>query len=526
MNFAKLDKQMNNYFIYFYTSIVNMFIMSKSTTLLSRFTFVLFILAPVLAVYMLIATPLDAPYTANAMLGVALWMAIWWATEKVPLAITALLPVIMFPLLGIMNGKEVSSTYYNYIIFLFIGGFMLALGMQHWKLHKRIALKILMFTGTSPSKILLGFMLATAFLSMWISNTATTMMMLPILLSVIMSLEEIFDKKAIQQYSIALLLGTAYSSSIGGIATLIGTPPNPIFVRIYAINFPTAADISFAHWMIFALPLSIIMFVLVFSILYFMFVRKQNKIWGNKPSPVNFKEEYRKLGAATYEEKWMLILFISAALLWMTRSPLEIGSINFKGWASLFPWPKYFNDGTVAMFIGILLFLIPSKTIKGEKLLNWTKMRELPWNIIVLFGGGFALAQGFKNSGLSEYIGESLQSFTNINPLMLILLVTTIMVFLTEFTSNSASTTMLLPILASLAIGAHIHPLTIMIPATIAASMAFMLPVATPPNAIVFSSKRLYIKDMMRVGFFVNLIAILVITLMSYYFLPLVFGIK
>lgn len=497
--------------------------MQKSPKILSNITLILFFIAPILALYILVAQPLDASYTANAMLGVAVWMAIWWATEKVPLSITALLPVVMFPLLGIMDGKDVSSTYYNHIIFLFIGGFMLALGMQNWRLHKRIALKILMITGTSPSKILLGFMLSTAFLSMWISNTATTMMMLPILLSVIMSLEEMFDQKAIQQYSIALLLGTAYSSSIGGIATLIGTPPNPIFVQIYAINFPAAVEISFSQWMIFALPVSIIMFTLVFSLLYFIFVLKQNKIWGNKPSPVNFKMEYNKLGKPAYEEKWMLVLFISAALLWMTRSPLEVGSFNFKGWASLFPWPKYFNDGTVAMFIGILLFLIPSKTVKGEKLLNWIKMRDLPWNIIILFGGGFALAQGFISSGLSAYIGETLESFTHIHPLLLIFLVTTIMVFLTEFTSNSASTTMLLPILASLALTAHIHPLMLMIPATISASMAFMLPVATPPNAIIFSSKRLLIKDMMKVGLLVNIIAILLISLLSYYYIPLIF---
>lgn len=500
--------------------------MQKSSTILSKITLLLFLLAPILAAYIIFAQPLNASYTANAMLGVAVWMAIWWATEKVPLSITALLPVVMFPLLGIMDGKEVSTTYYNHIIFLFIGGFMLALGMQNWQLHKRIAIKILMITGTSPSKILLGFMLSTAFLSMWISNTATTMMMLPILLSVIMSLEEMFDKKAIHKYSIALLLGTAYSSSIGGIATLIGTPPNPIFVQIYAINFPEAAEVSFSQWMIFALPVSIIMFVLVFGLLYLMFIREQNKIWGDKPSPVNFKLEYKKLGKPTYEEKWMLILFISAAVLWMTRSQLEIGSFNFKGWASLFPWPKYFNDGTVAMLIGISLFLIPSKTVKGEKLLNWIKMRELPWNIIILFGGGFALAEGFKSSGLSEYIGTAMESFTHIHPLLLILLATTIMVFLTEFTSNSASTTMLLPILASLALAAHIHPLMIMIPATIAASMAFMLPVATPPNAIIFSSKRLRIKDMIRVGLLVNIIAILVISIMSYYLIPIVFSVN
>ena len=487
---------------------------------------ILFISAPIAALYIIIAQPLNTSFQANALFAVALLMAVWWAIEKIPLAITALLPIVLFPVLGIMNGKDVSSTYYNHIIFLFIGGFMLALGMQKWKLHKRIAIKILMITGTSPARILLGFMLATAFLSMWISNTATTMMMLPILLSVVSSLEEMYDKTKVRKYAIGLLLGVAYSSSVGGIATLIGTPPNPIFVRIYAINFPQAAEISFSQWMLFALPLSIMMFVSLYTLLYFIFAHKQSKNWSSNKNTIDFYAKYQKLGKATYEEKWMFLLFILAALMWMLRSPIHIGSFNFSGWSAIFQNPKYLNDGTVAIFIGIIMFLIPTKSKEQATLISWKQMKELPWNIILLFGGGFALAQGFKTSGLSEYIGESLNAAGQLHPLLLIVLVTTIMVFLTEFSSNSASTTILLPILASLAVSSHIHPLMLMVPATIAASMAFMLPVATPPNAIIFSSDKIKILDMMRTGIIVNFIAIIIISVITYYWLPVVFSIS
>ncbi len=484
-----------------------------------------FILAPIIAIIILIFQPLNTSFEANALFAIALLMAVWWATENIPLAITALLPIVLFPVFGIMDGKEVSSTYYNHIIFLFIGGFMLALAMQRWKLHKRIALKILMITGTSPARILLGFMLATAFLSMWISNTATTMMMLPILLSVVSSLEDMYGKPNVRKYAIGLLLGVAYASSVGGIATLIGTPPNPIFVRIYAINFPEAAEISFSQWMLFALPLSIMMFASLYTLLYFTFARQQSKKWNSAENIIDFKQEYKNLGKASYEEKWMLIMFISAALLWMTRSPITIGSFYVPCWARLFSNPKFLNDGTVAIFIGLSLFLIPSKNIKNSKLLSWQQMKDLPWNIILLFGGGFALAQGFKTSGLSTYIGESVSLLGQIHPLIIIIAVTTIMVFLTELSSNSASTTILLPILASLSVSTGIHPLMLMVPATIAASMAFMLPVATPPNAIIFSSNKIKIIDMMRTGIIVNFFAIIIISILTYYWLPVVFGI-
>ncbi len=482
-----------------------------------------FLITPVLAVLIIAFQPLNTSVAANNMAAVALLMAVWWISEVVPLAVTALLPVVLFPFFGIMDGKAVSSTYYNHIIFLFVGGFIIALALQKWNLHKRIALKILILTGTSPAKILLGFMLATAFLSMWISNTATTMMMLPILISVLVNLEELYGVEKLKKYAVGLLLGVAYSSSIGGIATLIGTPPNPIFAQIYSIYFPENPEISFSQWFVFALPLSIIMFLVIYFTLFFLFARGQSKMWkGNEE--VDFRKEYEMLGKALYEEKIVFIIFITTAVLWMTRSSIDIGDFHFGGWGSLLPYPKYLNDGTVAIMMALLQFLIPSKTNKGEVLMDWVTVRKMPWGIIMLFGGGFALASGFKESGLSAYLGNVLQSLNGLHPLIIIIAITSIMIFLTELTSNSSSTTMILPVLASLAVSTHIHPLMLMLPATFAASMAFMLPVATPPNAIVFGSNRLQIKEMARIGLIFNLVGIVVVSLWTYYFTGLFFG--
>ena len=481
-----------------------------------------FIVTPILAALIVAFQPLAAAVPANNMAAVALLMAVWWITEIVPLAVTALLPVVLFPVLGIMDGKLTSSTYYNHIIFLFIGGFVIALALQKWNLHKRIALRILMFTGTSPAKILLGFMLATAFLSMWISNTATTMMMLPILLSVLAKLEDLYGAEKLKLYAVGLLLGTAYSSSIGGIATLIGTPPNPIFAQIYSINFPQNPEISFSQWMVFAFPMSAIMFIIMYFILYWMFARGQNDIWHGSAN-VDFRSEYKELGKPGFEERTVFIIFVLTALLWMTRAPIDIGSFHFSGWGSLFPYPKYLNDGTVAIMMALPLFLIPARNGK-EALMDWVTVRKMPWGIILLFGGGFALASGFKESGLSAYLGEELQALNGMHPLTIIFAVSAIMIFLTELTSNSSSTTMILPILASLSVSTGIHPLMLMLPATFAASMAFMLPVATPPNAIVFGSNRLQIKDMARTGLIFNLIGIVVISLWTYFFAGDFFG--
>ncbi len=447
-------------------------------------------------------------------LAIAVLMAVWWVTEAVPIAITALIPVVAFPLLNVMDGKEVSAAYFNHIIFLFIGGFIMALAMEKWNLHKRIALKILIAFGISPARILLGFMVATGFLSMWMSNTATTMMMVPIVLSIINKLEENIGKKEVSRYAIGLFLGVAYSASIGGIATLVGTPPNLAFIKIFEIMFPTAPDISFARWFIFALPISLSMFIAAFFVLFFMY--KPQKKWKNLTSQT-FKTQLKTLGKASYEEKVVLILFLALAFLWIFRSGITFDNFIIPGWSQLLKNPDYFNDGTVAILISLILFIIPSKQQKGQRIMNWKMANRLPWHIVLLFGGGFALAQGFENSGLSLWIGQQLYWLKNIHPLFIIIGIALAMSFLTELTSNIATTQMLLPVFASMSISSGLNPLLLMIPATLAASLAFMLPIATPPNAIIFGTNRLSIPQMARTGFSLNFTGVLIVTLLTYW---------
>ncbi|MEN8224225.1 MAG: SLC13 family permease [Bacteroidota bacterium] len=480
---------------------------------------------PALFIYFLFFTNLDPEQPAvSATLAVALLMAIWWVTEAVPLAITSLIPVAMFPLLGIMDGKDVSSTYFNHVIFLFIGGFMVALAMQRWDLHKRIALKILMFTGVSPARILLGFMFSTAFLSMWISNTATAMMMIPIVISVIDKLEDSIGKAEVGKYATGLLLGIAYSASIGGIATLVGTPPNLSFARIFNIYFPDAPEIAFSQWFFFALPISIFFFLFVWGYLYFIFGRGSRK-WA-KLSHNTFREQYQALGKTTYEEKWVLIIFILLAVTWLTRSGLALGSFRIPGWANLFGNPAFINDGTVAVVYAIILFIIPAKENKGARLMDWKTAKGIPWNIVLLFGGGFALASGFKDSGLSMWFGGQLNWIAEAHPIFVILSICLMMTFLTELTSNTATTEMLLPVLAGTAMSANVNPLLFMLPATLSASMAFMLPVATPPNAIIFGTNRIRMMDMAKTGFILNIAGALIITLATYYLATAIFDIN
>ncbi len=456
-------------------------------------------------------------------LATAIWMAIWWISEVVPLAITSLLPVVLFPLLGVMDGKGVSSTYFNHVIFLFIGGFIVALAMQKWDLHKRIALKILMAIGTGPGRILLGFMVATAFLSMWISNTATTMMMVPILISIISKLEESIGNKEVSKYSIGLLLGVAYSASIGGIATLVGTPPNLSFARIFQISFPEAPDISFAQWFFFAFPISVVFISIVWLYLYYRFKPDKN-LWKQIDSST-FRKQYRQLGKTTIEQKIILIDFLLLALLWLTRSDITFGNFVIPGWSEIFKTPTFINDGTVAIMMAIPLFFIPSRNRKGKYLMDWNTATKLPWNIVLLFGGGFALATGFIESGLSIWFGYQLSWIVGIHPVFIIALIAFMMTFLTELTSNTATTEMMLPILAGLSVSIEINPLLFMIPATLAGSMAFMLPVATPPNAIIFGTNRLRIMDMAKTGLILNLIGIVIVTLATYLLGRFVFGI-
>jgi sodium-dependent dicarboxylate transporter 2/3/5 len=454
---------------------------------------------------------------------VTVLMAIWWMTEAIPMAATSLIPLVLFPILGVLSSTEISESYINSVIFLFIGGFMLAIAMENWGLHKRIALKIISIFGGTANSILYGFMLSAAFLSMWISNTATAVMMLPIALAVITKIEDQFGKDETKNFAKSIMLGIAYSCSIGGIGTLIGTPPNLALVRIHKITFPDAPQISFGDWMLLAFPITIFLLILTAVLLSKILYRSNDKL---KVSKDFIKQEYESLGKISFAEKIVLLIFSLTSILWIFRTDLNLGFTKITGWSTLFAAPDYIDDGTIAITMSFLLFLIPSKTNKQKTILATNVFEQIPWGIVLLFGGGFALATAFSTSGLSEIIGSNLESLTNIPVFVLILIVCILINFLTELTSNTAVTQMILPILASVSIALGINPLLLMIAATLSASMAFMLPVGTPPNTIVFASKRLKISDMAKTGFTLNMISVVVIAVLVYFIGSIIFDLN
>lgn len=477
---------------------------------------VCFVVTPILAIYLMFfagvapETPLIA-YT----LGVALLMAVFWITEMVPLAVTSLIPVALFPLFGIMDGRAVAATYFNDVIFLFMGGFLVSLAMEKWELHRRIAYNILCFTGTSPARILLGFMLASFFLSMWISNTATAMMMLPIAMAIIRQLNELMNNRSSARFSVGILLGIAYSASVGGMATMVGTPPNLSFMRIFHIYFPDLPEISFYKWMLFAVPVAVLMFVFVWAFLYMLFRPKKTE-WRDVHKNT-FHNQLKEMGVRTFEQNIIFVVFVLLAVLWISRADLDFGFMKVPGWSNLLPSAKFINDGTVAIFMALILFFIPSQSVKGDTLLEWETASKLPWNILLLFGGGFALATGFKESGLSLWFGGHLSGVANLHPFLVVFIICLVITFLTELTSNTATTEMVLPILAGIAITTDINPMMLMIPATMSASMAFMLPVATPPNAIIFGTGLVSVRQMAVTGLLINLVGAVICTLVMYF---------
>jgi sodium-dependent dicarboxylate transporter 2/3/5 len=463
---------------------------------------------------------------------VALLMATWWITEAIPIPVTALLPLILFPLLSIMSAKDVALRYADQNIFLFMGGFFIAMAMQRWDLHKRIALHIVNILGTSPRKIILGFMIATAFLSMWISNTATTMMMFPIGLAVIIHVENMIKKEKLEihrengkfHFGLALMLGIAYSASIGGIATLVGTPPNIVFAGIFRSLFPQAPEIGFLDWLKIGLPCVIILLPITWLYLTRIILPPRlKKIPGGKDV---IEKDLKALGPMKIGEKLTLIVFIMVALAWIFRQNIDIGIFTIPGWSHLLGISEYIHDSTIAMCGAVLLFLLPVNFKKREFVLNWQWAVRIPWGIILLFGGGFALAAGFQTSGLAQWIGERLSFLCGIPVILMILCICLLLTFLTEVTSNTATTTMMMPVLGSMAVAMAVHPFLLMIPATISASCAFMLPVATPPNAIIFGSGYVRIPDMARAGFFLNFIGAIIITLLVYFLVIPIFRIN
>lgn len=470
------------------------------------------------------------PTAAKRMAATAILMAVWWITEAIPIPVTALLPVLLFPLLKILPTASVTTNYGHHLIFLFLGGFIIALAIERWDLHKRIALKIICLIGTNQRFIILGFMIATAFLSMWISNTATTMMMIPIGLAVISKLSCQSDEKRFihgeNNFALALMLAIAYSASIGGISTIIGTPPNVVFIGILKSNFPAAPEISFLQWMLFALPFSIIFLPIAWF--YLVYIAAPVKTGTSDIREEVITEELRSLGPFTLAEKRILIVFITTGVLWLLRSDVDLGAFHITGWASLLGLTGYVQDSTVAIAMAILTFIIPS----GEKkeglhifLMDWNWAKRVPWGILILFGGGFALANGFHISGLTHWLGEQLKTFHFLPLAFIILLVSAMATFTTEFASNTAIASTLLPILAGLAVALEINPMILMIPATISCSTAFMLPIATPPNAIVFGSGYIRIRDMVRTGLVMNLLGLMLILLLVYLLASPVFNI-
>ena len=473
-----------------------------------------FVAAPVAALCLFLFVDLDPERPAvTAMASVAVLMAVWWMTEAIPIPATALLPVALFPSLGILDGAETATLYFNHIIFLFLGGFVFALAMQRWDLHRRIALRILSILGTSPQRMVLGFMATTWFLSMWISNTASTMMMVTIALPIVAQLRGRVDAGRLGGFPVALFLGVAYSASIGGMATLIGTPPNLSLTRILHIVFPGAPDLSFADWLFFALPTSTVFLLVAWRLLCRLFLREARSF---RLAGDVFREERRKLGAMTFEQGAVLVLFVVLIGAWMFRADIELFGTTVPGWSSLLPDGDLIDDGTVAVWIALLLFVLPSRSRPGERLMDWETATALPWGIMLLLGGGFALAAGFKESGLSDWLGGQLTAFQGTPPIAMTVSICALMTFLTELTSNAATTEMALPILASLAVAIETDPLLLMVPATLSASCAFMLPVATPPNAIVFGSGEVRMADMIRGGILLNLIGVILITASIY----------
>ncbi|MHA7830218.1 MAG: SLC13 family permease [Flagellimonas sp.] len=449
--------------------------------------------------------------SANAVLATVSWVAIWWITEAISIAMTALLPIILFPITGGLGLGETTASYGHKYIFLYIGGFILAIAIEKWSLHKRIALSIIKIVGTNVVNIILGFMVATAFLSMWISNTAATVMILPMGMAIVAQLYD--NPNTIENENLifgkALMLAIAYSASIGGISTLIGSPTNLVLAGVVESTF--GMEITFSQWFLFAFPIAMVLLFICWKYLTgYAFKFKQKAFPGGRKE---ISVQLRMLGKMSFEEKMVLVIFLGTAFAWISRSFL------------LQKFVPNLDDTIISISTAILLFVAPTST-KGKRILVWKDAVRLPWDIVLLFGGGLALASGFESSGLALWIGKKLTALDSLPFIVVLVIVVAMVNFLTEITSNIATTAMLLPVLLSLAPILGIHPYYLMMGATVAASCAFMLPVATPPNAVVFGSGYLNMADMVRKGIWMNLISILTVTLFIYFLVPLIWDLK
>jgi sodium-dependent dicarboxylate transporter 2/3/5 len=469
-------------------------------------------LGPAVFLIILLLDFKDLSEVAKVVLAGTAWIAIWWISEPIPIAATSLLPIVIFPIGGALDIRTATTTYYSPLIMLFMGGFIIALAMERWNLHQRIALTIIKVIGTNSSKIILGFMIATMFLSMWISNTATALMMLPIAVAIAKKIGDLHStekKLELVNFHKALMLSIAYAASIGGMATLIGTPTNAIFSAISLELYDH--EITFSEWFALGLPISLVCLILAWIYLTKIVFRANIANVGAAKDEVS--NQLKSLGLMTFEEKMVLVVFVITASAWILRSFVLVRFI-----------PEI-NDTIIAIGGALLLFVLPAKE-KYVKLMDWQTARRLPWGILLLFGGGLAIAAAFQTTGLADWLGAHLAAFDQFH-FAVILFVTIVMVnYFTEITSNVATASVLLPILASLSHTTGVHPFGLMVGASLAASCAFMLPVATPPNAIAYSSGYLNMADMVKTGFWMNLITTSILFVFIYYLMPIIWGIE
>ena len=447
---------------------------------------------------------------AQKVFAVAAWMIVWWITETVSISVTALLPLVLFPVVGIMDIDTVSAKYGHKIIFLFFGGFVMALALERVGLHKRIALNIVRATGSSPDRVVLGFMIATSLLSMWISNTATTVLMLPIAVTVIDLLREDDDglTSRDKNFALSLLLAIAFSANIGGVATLIGTPPNSAMASILSKQFDI--EISFARWMMIGLPFSLVMLVVCYFVLVKWFY--PSGLSEIKDAAKLLDDEVEKLGPISKEEYLVMGVFVLAISAWIAK-----GSIN-----SLIPGLEL-DDASVSMIAAFAMFTVPAYFRDGVFLLDWKDTSRLPWGILILFGGGLALASAFADAGIIKMTSEWIASQEGLSVFVVIVGLITLMLFMTELMSNIGLVLVFIPVVCGIAAGLEVPLLHIAIPVTMASSCAFMLPMATPPNAIVFASGHIQVAQMARVGIVLNLLAIVVLIVFARFAIPLLF---
>jgi sodium-dependent dicarboxylate transporter 2/3/5 len=462
-----------------------------------------------LLIMLLLGRPEQLSNAAWATASIGVLMAIWWATEAVPIAVTALLPVVLFPLFGIASIQDTTAPYANKVIFLFLGGFIVAFAMQRWDLHRRIALAVLQRAGGNGRSLVGGFMLASALISMWVMNTSTTMMLLPIAVSIIAVIHRTvggLSDKAKEDFQFSLLLGVAYGATIGGIATLVGTAPNAMFAAFMLENYGTSID--FSSWMMVGLPMSALMLPLSWLVLTRL-VFKVDFVTSGEGRAV-LRKMKDDMGPITIPEKRVAIVFVIMALTWILRPLL----IKLPALAAL-------DDSLVAIAGAVLMFIVPSGSKKDPLLLRWKYAEQLPWGVLLLFGGGLTLAGAVSRTGLAAWLGGSLQAVGTLPLVVIVILAATLIIFLTELTSNIATTATFLPVVGAIAIEAGYDPIILAVPVTLAASCAFMLPVATPPNAIVFGSGMLTIPRMARAGLALNLIGIVLVSAVAYKLAPI-----